>query len=133
MGKAMIYLIVLFIVGWGLLYYLNQQTGVLEDSADMFTGESAVDALQRVKAQATKADLHTYRTAVTMYYINENKFPESLQDLFDANLLSSDAMKDPWGQPFRSEVRDKKLIIYSSGKSKIAHTSDDIWAEIPLQ
>jgi len=103
------------------------------EAADAFTGKPHVIALNKAKTAATKLDLTTYKTAITMFYTQNNRYPKDLQELYKAKMIGSDAMKDPWGQPFRSEVKNNKLIIYSSGQSKISHTGDDIWAEIPLQ
>lgn len=153
MGKVMVVLLLLILGVLGVLWYHTQvenlsdkagatspdgskREGVLgaaNEAADMFTGAPQIQALDRAKTSVTKADLRTYQTAITMFYTQNNRFPKDLNELQKAGLLGADATRDPWGQPFRSEVKDNKMIIYSSGKSKISHTDDDIWAEIPLQ
>lgn len=152
MGKIIVVMFLVFIGLVGVLWYHTQvddlsetvgatsdgekpggAIGAINDAADVFTGAPQMQALDKAKAGATKADLRTYQTAITMFYTQNNRFPKDLEELYQSNMIGADALKDPWGQPFRSEVKDNKLIIYSSGKSKIAKTSDDIWAEIPLQ
>ncbi len=153
MGKIMVVLLLLILGVLGVLWYHTevenlsekagatspdgaQKEGVLgavNEAADMFTGTAQVNALERAKAGVTKADLRTYQTAITMFYTQKNRFPKDLNELHSEGLIGAEAIRDPWGQPFRSEVKNNKFIIYSSGKSKIAHTDDDIWAEIPLQ
>jgi len=107
--------------------------GIAGDVSDVITGEPQFAALDRAKTSVTKADLRTYQTAITMFYTQNNRFPKDLQELQKTNMIDAQATLDPWGQPFRSEIRGNKFVILSSGKSKISHTDDDIWAEIPLE
>lgn len=154
MGKVMVAMFVVLLLILGVLWYHTEvedlsskvgadrpaaetgQDGILgeiNEAVDGLVGVKQVEGFQRAKVSVTKADIRAYETAVTMFYLQNNRLPKDLKELRDEGCISADALNDPWGQPFRSEVKDNKLIIYSSGRSRIGHTDDDIWAEISLK
>ena len=62
----------------------------------------------------------------------EPRFPEYLR----RKLISTgdrDVSLDPWGNPYRIQVRRTEIEVWSYGPDEIDNNSDDLWAIIPLQ
>ena len=66
-------------------------------------------------------------TAVQTYYLNEGKYPDSLQALAQPTpsggkaLLEPDALNDPWGHPYQ----------YDPNGSRNSGNKPDIWTQAP--
>lgn len=76
------------------------------------------------KVNAAKASIQSLKEAVTLYYTNNNKLPDSLEVLaqpdpnyFDeAYIESEDSLIDPWGNPYELKVEgSRKFVIISYG------------------
>jgi len=80
------------------------------------TGESILDT----KIRAIK-------TALDMYYTDNNEYPEMLEDLVPEYMKTKTALLDPWGTPFELESNDEmNLEIISAGKDKTFDNADDV-------
>ncbi len=80
--------------------------------------------LGKGKMNAAKASINSLKAAVTTYYMNNNRLPESLDTLTqpDPNNLDepyiedSDSLIDPWGTPFELKPEGgRKFTIVSYG------------------
>ena len=80
--------------------------------------------LGKGKVAAAKTSIKSLKEAVTYYWQNNNKLPESLDVLtqpdpnnFDeAYIDNSDALTDPWGNPYEYKVEgSRKFVIISYG------------------
>ena len=80
----------------------------------------------RYDTAATNA--RNIRQAVPLWWAehDSNTCPEVGQLVSDGVLDADSPAKDPWGTPWRIECSDQKVTVISSGKDKIAGTSDDI-------
>lgn len=92
----------------------------------------AGEALNFGRYNTAKADVATISAAVSQYNFEMNAMPANLNALTSKSgqygpWLSSDALKDPWGNnyTFSNDTTNKKFTIKSGGRSS-ATTGDDI-------
>ena len=92
------------------------------------------------QAKAAFAQINVLKSACTMYRMNGNPFPKSLDNLINmppgmntatwgGPYLSEDKIPlDPWQNPYKYSANDAndKVIISSAGKDGQHGTSDDI-------
>jgi len=80
------------------------------------SGESILDS--KIKA---------IKTALDMYYTDNNEYPELLEDLVPDYVKTKTELLDPWGTPFELESDDEmNLLIISAGVDKTFDNADDI-------
>lgn len=91
----------------------------------------AGEALNYGRYNTAKADVATISTAVSQYYFEMNAMPANLNALTTKSgqygpWLSSDALKDPWGNnySFTNDATNKRFTINSGGRS--SGKGDDI-------
>ena len=91
----------------------------------------AGEALNFGRYNTAKADVATISAAVSQYNFEMNAMPANLNALTSKSgqygpWLSSDALKDPWGNnyTFSNDTTNKKFTIKSGGRSSA--TGDDI-------
>jgi general secretion pathway protein G len=83
---------------------------------------------EEARVQRTRADLVAYQNAVDLYAIDHNdKYPGSLNDLVSGKRRYVRKLEnDPWGNPYRYELKGSTYQIYSAGPDGVANTADDI-------
>lgn len=80
------------------------------------SGESIMDS----KIRAIK-------TALDMYYTDNNEYPEMLEDLVPDYVKTKAELVDPWGTPFELESDDEmNLVLISAGEDKTFDNADDV-------
>lgn len=92
---------------------------------------SLLGAGNRAKIGATKQTMHTIKSAIQQYQLNENMYPVDLDALVKGKTpyLEDKKNADGWDQPLRYAVpgRDgKPFSLASSGEDKQFGTEDDI-------
>lgn len=92
---------------------------------------SLLGAGNRAKAGTTKATMHTIKSAIAQYQLNENMYPVDLDALVKGKTpyLEDKKNADGWDQPLRYATpgRDgKPFSLISSGEDKQFGTEDDI-------
>ncbi len=84
-------------------------------------------SIHKAKTAVLDTDLVSVRQAVSMFYNEKGRLPESLKELTPTYLRYIPI--DPWGQEYRYEKGDNSYKIISAGKDKYFNTSDDIIKE----
>ncbi|ADM98899.1 type II secretion system major pseudopilin GspG [Dickeya dadantii] len=98
---------------------------------------------QRANIQKAKSDISVIESALEMYHLDHNRFPDEKDGLVvlsakeNSESLSGDYVhdlpKDPWGHAYYYENpgKHKDVDIYSSGPDEKIGTADDIgnWAK----
>lgn len=80
------------------------------------TGESLLDT--RIRA---------IKTALDMYYTDNNEYPEMLDELVPEYLKTKTEILDTWDTPLELESDDEmNLVIVSAGPDKTFGNTDDI-------
>ena len=87
--------------------------------------------LKKAKVQTCKIQLNTIAQAINNYYLEENDYPSSLEDLTKGHNapLKEKQLKDPWGQEFiysTSTHGEADFTLCSKGPDKREGTDDDI-------
>ncbi len=90
-------------------------------------------SIEQGKLNKTKSDLAAIAEAAEMYRLQNNQYPEELQQLVDEDetgrqfLRQSSVPKDPWtGQEYRIDFEGAKLVVFCDGFDGSADTDDDI-------
>ena len=91
----------------------------------------AGQAMNYSRYSTARSDVATISTAVSQYYFEVGSMPANLNALTSKSgqygpWLTSDALKDPWGNnyTFSNDATNKKFTIKSGGKSTA--TDDDV-------
>ena len=91
----------------------------------------AGQAMNYSRYSTAKADVATISTAVSQYYFEVGSMPANLNALTSKSgqygpWLTSDALKDPWGNTytFSNDATNKKFTIKSGGKSTSSGNDD---------
>jgi general secretion pathway protein G len=87
------------------------------------------------KKQAAWTQISVFKTAIAQFDMEVGRLPKDLAELVyegDSNwpgpfLDSEELPNDPWGQPYRYELRGKRIRITSGGPDGQLGTTDDLW------
>ena len=98
--------------GWGALgVWLALNLLVFRPWAPLFSPSSA-DLLKVVRARAGMA---TLAQSLDQYLAEVGSYPPDLQALVRRGLVDASALKDPWGRPYRYELRGERYALGSTG------------------
>lgn len=85
------------------------------------------------KIKVAGIQIQNFRTTIEGYNTRENKYPVSLQELFDKGEMKGTMPKDPWGEDYvyEPEYSDdgERVVAYnlfSMGPDRRKDTADDI-------
>ncbi len=67
-----------------------------------------------------------------VFYLEEQRYPDVLEDLVQKKLLQPQHLSDPWGRPYEFAISDRKLRLSSAGKDGQKTTRDDLQKEFYL-
>jgi hypothetical protein len=67
-----------------------------------------------------------------VFYLEEQRYPEALEDLVQKKILKPQHLSDPWGRPYEFAISDRKLRLSSAGKDGQKTTRDDLQKEFYL-
>ena len=94
---------------------------------------------QNARMDAVLAQIRTYESACIAYKLKHNRFPNSLDDLYQAPsgmtdrqwggpFINKPVALDVWGSPYSYTPNDStnRVLITSPGPDGIANTPDDI-------
>ncbi len=84
-------------------------------------------AYNRSKKKIAETQISTISKAVTSYLADNDRYPDSLEELVPMYLRTDSEIKDPWGSPF--EIRNDEngeYYIISAGRDLIFDNEDDI-------
>ena len=87
--------------------------------------------MKKAKVKTCSIQLNTLAQALNQYYLDENDYPSSLDDLAKGKdaLVKEKQLKDPWGQEFiynSSASGDVDFTLCSKGPDKREGSDDDI-------
>ena len=87
--------------------------------------------MKKAKVKTCKIQLNTLAQAINQYYLDENDYPSSLDDLTKGKdaLVKEKQLKDPWGQDFvynSSGSGDSDFTLCSKGPDKREGSDDDV-------
>ncbi len=102
------------------------------DATDLMIGRGDIQKYLDIKARAPEFNLPALRTAMNQFYIDKGRYPQSLSELQQENLVGTDITHDPFGQPYQLRYEGKTAILTSPGKDKQTGTEDDIHLTLPL-
>ncbi len=92
---------------------------------------SVMAYMKKAKVKTCKIQLNTLAQALNQYYLDENDYPSSLDDLTKGkdSLVKPKQLKDPWGREFQYNSNpsgDSDFTLCSNGPDKREGTEDDI-------
>ena len=81
-----------------------------------------------VNALITKDGLNNIEIALELYRREFGEYPETLEELMkQKGITRKDILEDAWGRKYYYKKLEDSYILFSVGKDKKAHTSDDIY------
>ncbi len=88
--------------------------------------ERMVDTPQRSKNTLILSQISSIENAINSYFMDNNEYPEIMDQLIPHYLRTDSFIIDPWGTPFMLE-NDENLNLYliSAGRDTIFGTEDD--------
>ncbi|MCK4889860.1 MAG: type II secretion system protein GspG [Candidatus Aminicenantes bacterium] len=88
--------------------------------------ERMVDTPQRSKNTLILSQISSIENAINSYFMDNNEYPEIMDQLIPHYLKTESHIIDPWGTPFTLE-NDENLNLYliSAGRDTIFGTEDD--------
>lgn len=92
---------------------------------------SVMSYMKKAKVKTCKIQLNTVSQALNQYYLDQNDYPSSLDDMAKGSdaILRENQLKDPWGQNFEynsSSNGDSDFTLCSKGPDKREGSDDDI-------
>ena len=95
-------------------------------SGETYTGRM-VRALKEAEKLALDSKITAIKRALESYNLDNDKYPETLDDLVPHYLRIEEYIRDPWGEWFELETdKENHLILVSSGKDRVLGNDDDI-------
>ncbi len=89
--------------------------------------EKMVDTPQRSKKTLVISQISAIENAINSYFMDNNEYPEIMDQLVPFYLKTESHIIDPWGTPFKLENdEDLNLFLISAGRDLIFGTEDDI-------
>jgi hypothetical protein len=85
-----------------------------------------VRTFQRNKLVLQQAQMKAIKDAYVMYYVLNDRYAESLQELIDAGQLPYDAAKDFWGHQYIFIRDGLDAYLICAGGDRIRLTGDDL-------
>ena len=89
--------------------------------------------IDRTNETAARATVQSVSEAVTSYYIEKKKMPTSLNQLIEGTddnppILDGGegALRDPWDNELKYEIKGKRFVVISAGPDGDFGTEDDI-------
>ncbi len=85
---------------------------------------SLISSFDKANMQArmgrANAEMRSIKNALETYYVDNNKYPDSLEDLTDPIVFLTEIPIDPWtGEPYYYEKRGNTYILVSAGPDRI--------------
>ncbi len=87
----------------------------------------AKSSIHKAKTAVFDTDLVSIRQAISMFYNEKGRLPETLKELTPQYLRYVPV--DPWGQEYKYEKEENSYKIISAGEDKYFNTKDDIVKE----
>lgn len=103
------------------------------DAVDTVLGRGQLKMLQDIKEKSPQFNKPALKTALSQFYIDKGRYPRTLAELENANLVGRDLTRDRFGQPFELKYENRSAILISPGQDKQKGTEDDIRLSVPLQ
>lgn len=111
----------------------NKVAEKTDQALNDLTGLSSVNKYLEIRDNQETFNIPAIKKALKMFYIDHNRYPETIEELNQAGVVGSEATRDRFGNPFELSYRAKNAILSSPGKDEIKGTTDDIEIPIPLQ
>ncbi|MCP4220428.1 MAG: hypothetical protein GY765_37705, partial [bacterium] len=84
-------------------------------------------ALRKGRALGTDTQTKAVKSALEMYYADNNGYPNSLEELIPTYLVSRNDILDRWGTPMELQYdEENNPRIVSAGQDKVFGNDDDI-------
>ena len=98
--------------------------------------EAPVEAAQIVRCQMEVASIQRILIIDTLTDEIGRDLEPRFSEYLRNKLISTggrDTSLDPWGNPYRVQVRSAEIEVWSYGPDGIDNNSDDLWAVVPLR
>lgn len=89
--------------------------------------------LEKAKVTAAREAVGNLKAACMNYYLQNKKYPQTLQDLIkedsDGEAMiegGEGALEDPWGGEYKYERTGKKIVVISAGPDATFGNEDDV-------
>ena len=89
--------------------------------------------LQDIKEKSPEFNVPALKTAMSQFYIDKGRYPQTLAELEKANLAGRNLTHDRFGQPYQLTYENRSAVLISPGQDKQKGTEDDIRLNVPLQ
>ena len=109
-----------------ILFVLVFLSGCDKSEGEQSALERMVDTPQRSKNTLILSQISSIENAINSYFMDNNEYPEIMDQLIPHYLKTESHIIDPWGTPFTLE-NDENLNLYliSAGRDTIFGTEDD--------
>jgi hypothetical protein len=102
------------------------------NAVDDFIGKTAVDRYLDIQEKSESFNLPALRTSIMMFYTENGRYPQSMQELEDRGGASSSVTRDKRGALLDLQITNQEATITSPGNDRIFGTTDDISNKIRL-
>jgi len=93
---------------------------------EMIPQMDAVANYDRAKLKLQLIHMRGIKDAFVMYYIQDNQWPASLQEMVSRRMVNRDAVNDLWQHAHRYLPLEREVYLVSGGPDRIVNTADDL-------
>lgn len=93
---------------------------------EMIPQMDAVANYDRAKLKLQLIHMRGIKDAFVMYYIQDNRWPSSLQEMVSRQMVNRDAVTDLWQHAHRYLPLEREVYLVSGGPDRIVNTADDL-------
>lgn len=106
--------------------FLVFSSGCDKSEGEQSALERMVDTPQRSKNTLILSQISAIENAINSYFMDNNEYPEIMDQLIPYYLKTESHIIDPWGTPFTLENDENlNLFLISAGRDTIFGTEDD--------
>jgi len=77
------------------------------------------------KVSIAKAECKALAEQVDIYKVNKDETPNSLDALVQAEMMSADKIKDPWGKPYQLDASGAKPRVFTTSPKGVPISNFD--------
>ena len=89
--------------------------------------QEMIKTIDKSKKILIDSNIRCIQKALDLYYFDNNKYPDTLDELIPQYLTSYNELIDPWGNRFKLETDEEmNKTITSAGRDGVIGNSDDI-------
>ena len=98
------------------------------DPDDSVAQNPVVDSLREAQVQTAEVDIERLHNHLDIYWVMNNRYPETLQDLVSARLVESEhQLLDPWNQTYAYRLDESgAAVVWSLGPDGLPESGDEV-------